>query len=262
MRYENAYGGFDDTVPLPKVTHLEQMLSLDPGVYPRNPIGRGYVVSESARLDGLVLPNIENPADLLTPQRLVTVDPLHWWRQPMPWSCNWFSKGWYPRLVHYGAIPDGLPADDRLVPEVRCGYLDVGHVRKVMSAKLDTPLDWRCADAASPALILPKLDRIDPIELTSLSPDGSMVVQVPPDQPRVLVRHLGKVSEPRVTTHRILISLLEMGVYAIWHASWVLPQGLLDSLKRSEDPLKTVSESVEVFVDRERLQPLDAEPVA
>src|SRR5580700_6438219 len=41
MRYENAYGGFDTTVPDPKVRHLIEMMNLHPGEYPRNSVGKG-----------------------------------------------------------------------------------------------------------------------------------------------------------------------------------------------------------------------------
>jgi len=261
MRYENAYGGFDDTVALPTIKHVEDMLSLDPGVYPRNPVGKGYVVFENQhRMDGLALPNIENPSDPLTPQRLVSGHPHHWWRQPLPWSCNWFPKAWYPRSHYYGATPDGLPGDDRQVPEVRLGYLDAGHVRRASAAGLDASLDGRFADAASPALILPSLKRLVPIELVGLSPEGRMVVALPDDQPRVCVRHLGRVEEASVKPHRILVSLLEMGVYVVWHAAWYPPADFFHSLPDSGSAVEALLGRVEVFADKEKLLPMGAEP--
>lgn len=92
----------------------------------------------------------------------------------MPWSCNWFPKFWYPRLSHYGAIPSGLPLDDRQVPEVRLGYLDAGHVQRIKNSTLASEVDARFADAASPALILPGSASIDAIELTGLRPMGTL----------------------------------------------------------------------------------------
>lgn len=257
MRYENAYGGFDDTVPPPKIAHIDDMLSLDPAAYPRNPVGKGYAVFDSReRLEGLPLPNIENPADPITPQRLVSGHPDSWWRQPLPWSCNWFPPFWYPRLVYYGGLPGGLPLDDRQVPEVQQGYLDAGHARHVVNAPLDALLDGRFADAASPALIWPLLRRVDPIELTGLSPHGRMLVQIPQDHPRIFLRHKGKLEELKVTPHRILISLLEMGAYVVWHAAWYPPEGLFDGLSESEDPTEKLHSHVEVFSDQEKLSPL------
>src|SRR5262249_20627478 len=87
MRYEFAYGGLDPSVEAPKPKELLDLFNLHPGIYPRNHVGRGYVVHENAqRLDGLLLPNIENPEDPLTPDNLVAGGPENWWRQPLPWS--------------------------------------------------------------------------------------------------------------------------------------------------------------------------------
>ena len=232
MRYENAYGGFDPSTALPPVVHIQDILAPDPGVYPRNPVGKGYAVVEGSQLDGLLLPNIENPEDTLTPQRLVSGTPSNWWRQPLPWSCNWFPKFWYPRLSQFGAIPSGLPQDDRQVPEVRLGYLDAGHVQRIQNSTLESEVDARFGDAASPALILPPTTPIAAIELTGLSPEGRMVVRIPPDRPRVYLRHLGRSVELPTTPHRVLVSMLEMGVYVVWHAAWPLPDGFFDSKSR------------------------------
>jgi Uncharacterized protein conserved in bacteria (DUF2169) len=158
MRYENAYGGFDTTLADPPIRHLIDLLDVHPGEYPRNPIGKGYVVRENPeRLDGLLLPNLEHPAHRLTPNNLIVGAPEFWWRQPLPWSCNWFPKHCYPRVVHYRGIPAGLPDNDADVPEVRLGWLEPGHARRVREARHSDPLDGRFADAASPALITPLL---------------------------------------------------------------------------------------------------------
>jgi hypothetical protein len=146
------------------------------------------------------------------------------------------------------------------VPEVRLGYLDAGHVRQASAAGVDAPLDGRFADAASPALILPSLKRLVPIELVGLSPDGRMVVALPDDQPRVFVRHLGHVEEASVKPHRILVSLLEMGVYVVWHAAWYPPADFFHSVPDSGSAVEALLGRVEVFADKEKLLPMGAEP--
>lgn len=58
VRYDRAYGGRDE------------MTRRCPLRYARNPMGRGFVLRASREaMDGRALPNIEDPADLLTPQR-------------------------------------------------------------------------------------------------------------------------------------------------------------------------------------------------
>jgi hypothetical protein len=62
IRYEKSYGGQD----LKSVPEL-------PFFYPRNHQGTGVAVKNLPEVvDGLPLPNLENPNDLLTPERLVT----------------------------------------------------------------------------------------------------------------------------------------------------------------------------------------------
>lgn len=260
MCHENAYGGFDDTVAPPEIVHLIDAFTPHPGAYPRNPVGRGYVVHESReRLDGLLLPNLEHPEMLLSPGRLITGDPLHWWRQPLPWSCEWFDKSWYPRIVHYGGVPDGIPDDDSVVPEVQLGWLDRGHARRVASAPLDDLVDSRLGDAAAPALVLPLLRGDEAIELTAMTRDGRLVVQLPGDRPRVVLRDRGRVYEVAAVPHRILISTLEMGVYVVWHAAWRPNRPLPGRLPRPEDTMATLLAGIDVFADGRRIPPVGKE---
>jgi hypothetical protein len=126
----------------------------------------------------------------------------------------------------------------------------------VTTAGLDSPLDGRFADAASPALILPEITHIGPIELNGFSPDGQMVVKVPPDQPRIVVRHRGRTTELKVLPHRILISLLEMGVSIVWHAAWHPPTDFFDIPPGSGDAMEMLLRRVEVLADNQKLAPL------
>src|SRR5262245_13260202 len=87
LRYEYAYGGVD-VYSDPKM----------PCVYARNHLGRGFVIKNSKKtVEGLALPNIEDPNDLLTPARLCTGHFMHWEKQPQPQGFGWYSKYWQPR---------------------------------------------------------------------------------------------------------------------------------------------------------------------
>lgn len=260
MCHEHAYGGFDDAVPDPQVEHMIDLFALHPGHYPRNPVGRGYAVVDSReRLDGLPLPNIEHPRLLLTPERLVTGDPRAWWRQPLPWSCEWFDKMWFPRMVHYRAVPPGLPDDDREVPEVKLGWLEPGFAGRVAASTLDDPWDNRLADAAAPALVLPFMRGDEAIELGAMTPNGRQVVMLPGDRPRVQIRDQGRIHEVPVVPHRVLVSTIENGVYVVWHAAWPTPRGLPERMPRADDSPASVLEGIEAFVDGQRIAPLGGE---
>ena len=260
MCYTHAYGGFDETVPDPKVEYLIDMMEPHPGMYPRNPCGKGYVVyPNKERIDGLLLPNIEHPGMLLTPQNLVVKGSENWWRAPLPWSCGWFEKTFYPRILYYRGAPEHLPAEDAELPEVQLGWLDAGYGLDVPGLEEDHPYDYRICDAASPALVMPTMRGDERIELTNMTPDGHMVVQLPSDRPHVSVQYKGKREEVPVVPHRILISTLEGGVYIVWHAAWYPPRFLPERGFRPGASLAAAVAGVDVFVDGHAITPLGAE---
>ncbi len=121
----HAYGGIDTRVPYPAIQSFMHALELaadHPGAYPRNHVGKGYYVVPE-RFDGIELPNLENPDDLLTDERLVLGEPRSWGRQPIPWSFDWQPHGSFPRCLFFGARPRfEVPAHE--LTEVRTELLD------------------------------------------------------------------------------------------------------------------------------------------
>ena len=108
LRYERAYGGVD-IYSDPKVQC----------VYGRNHLGRGFAVANVQRaVDNLPLPNLEDPADRLTPERLTIGHFIHWEQQPMPQGFGWFSKYWRPRALMAGV----MPADRETERELRAAH--------------------------------------------------------------------------------------------------------------------------------------------
>jgi hypothetical protein len=255
ISYEFAYGGIDPTVPVPESVPLGEVFNRPPGAYPRNTIGRGYAVfANKERLDGMVLPQIENPADLLTPERTVAGHPHRWWRQPFPWSLDWFDALWYPRHRHFGTLPDGLPDDDHELFEVKSGWVEPQQRRRWQSTPADQRLDARFADAASPALVLPTMNGNESVLLTGIMPGGApLEVRLPADVPRIMVRIGDKSEQAHVVLNRVLISTLQMGVYLVWHGI-VHPARELPS-REASSPEQQVRdlEGVEVTADGEKV---------
>jgi hypothetical protein len=125
----HAYGGIDPRVPSEREDNLitRMLLVTDhPGLYPRNPFGRGYLVDPRPVTDAeLEMPNLEDPSDLLSAERLVVRDPRLWWRQPLPWALDFVHPVTFPRYVYFH---DGVDAwypgpEDESLPEVRRGFL-------------------------------------------------------------------------------------------------------------------------------------------
>jgi uncharacterized protein DUF2169 len=122
----NAYGGWDARVPMQPSSELIDVMARQfdhPGIYPRNLFGKGYVVIPELPENEVELPNLEDPHDLLTPERFFVRDPKLWYRQPLPWCLDWSAPTMFHRYAWLGAdawFP--APADD-LLPEVRRGFL-------------------------------------------------------------------------------------------------------------------------------------------
>ncbi|WP_437305628.1 DUF2169 family type VI secretion system accessory protein [Sorangium sp. So ce388] len=131
--WELAYGGTDPRVELQGEVSLPQLgmtsMGMDhPGTYPRNPLGKGYLV-ELAPVHGAELPNLEDPLDLLTVERLVTKDPALWYKQPLPACFDFLPPLAFPRQLGFGPSvePWFPPPDDERLPEVRLGMLPAGY---------------------------------------------------------------------------------------------------------------------------------------
>ncbi len=117
VTWREAYGGVDPRVPFVP----EPGSGAHPGVYPRNPLGKGFVV-----LDAPVeveLPNLEDPAHRLTEDTLVVGDPATWWRQPLPWCFEYTLPLMFPRRQWLGAGAALRLGPDATLEEVQRGFL-------------------------------------------------------------------------------------------------------------------------------------------
>ncbi len=116
IRYDRAYGGRDETSD-PNI----------PFFYPRNYMGKGVALRNvKETVQGLALPNLEDPNDLLTPERIVLGEPARWPEQPLPQGFGWFQRTWYPRCCVC-----------RLLSSVcRCGY---GNYRRALGLGAQEP---------------------------------------------------------------------------------------------------------------------------
>lgn len=125
MTWDRAYGGWDPRVPIGKdeltVADVSRLEFDHPGMYPRNPFGRGYIVVDQPC--EALLPNLEDPALLLSPRNLVTGDPARWYRQPMPACLDFTSPMMFHRLCWLGAEAWFHPPAGAKLPEIDLGLL-------------------------------------------------------------------------------------------------------------------------------------------
>jgi hypothetical protein len=96
----------------------------------------------------LVLPNLEDPADFLTPDRLPVGSPGRWPLMPLPPSFDWVNYGTFPRLAHMGVVHDHEPLSAPIA-EVRRGYvakdiLEPRPMQEAMSHRFGNGARWAC----------------------------------------------------------------------------------------------------------------------
>ncbi len=173
IRYERAYGGNDEK-SIPEI----------PFFYPRNPLGTGVVLKNTKEsVNGLALPNLEDPNDLLTPERLILEDPERWPEQPIPQGFGWFQRNWYPRCALVGAYPAFVDADT-VTPEERAGLVPKNHIALAKAMRLPS-FDARFNNGASFGLQQASLKGDEPIQLIGLTPEGLLTFSLPGERPTI-----------------------------------------------------------------------------
>jgi len=211
LKYERAYGGID--------VYSEKKTAYP---YPRNQRGCGFVVKNTERcVDNLVLPNLEDPDDRLTPARLCLEDYQRWEQQPFPAGLGWFPKIWYPRAQLAGI----MPADRATEQELRKAYAQFVPADQ-RDAYLNNGLpdmDFRFFNGASQGLALPYLQGEERIVTENLSPEGMASFQLPGEKPRLGLDIGSGVQEPQVVMHTVMIRMDERQVDLVWRGAVPYP---------------------------------------
>ena len=228
LRYDFAYGGEDVAATAKHGNPFEALQrylvaplsGLRPSLYsyPRNLAGRGFLLEATpAAVEQLRLPNLEDPVDLLTPERLVCGRLERWPELPLPQAMDWVSLGWFPRLAYCGFIPDH-DEPSRPIAEVARGYAPAG----ILGPKLITnKIDFRAASGASLGLQLPFLAGGEEFELTNLHPAAPRLsFRLPRQRPRIWTDgRNGKLNETEPVIHTVLIEPDEGHLSVVWRGS-------------------------------------------
>lgn len=207
LRYEKAYGGID--VYSNKETSYP---------YPRNLLGCGFVVSNTkASVDKLKLPNIEDPNNLLTPDRLCLVDYKNWEGQPMPVGLGWLPKGYKPRSDFAGV----MPADRSTEEELRKAYANLlpKEEREVYINNKLPEMDFHFFNGASQGLAMNYLKGDERVTTNNLSKKGQCVFELPDDNPDISIDIGNNVQETEVFIHTIMIHMEERLVDIVWRGA-------------------------------------------
>jgi hypothetical protein len=199
----------------------DMIADASPYIYPRNPVGRGYVVEKSREaIDGLALPNFEDPQNLLTPERLVVGAAGRWPAQPLPAGFGYMDYGMFPRIAWLGQIPDfDASLDPRVFGEIARGHANASILKEDQQG-MGTP-SLESANGAPLGLRLPYLKGNDEIELLNLSPHYEKTsFRLPRERPKLWVDNRdGTLLPVEPIIHSVLIAPDENRVAIVWRGS-------------------------------------------
>ena len=221
LTYENAYGGIDFRVQTPAPGDPEAfMLDVDhPGLYPRNPFGKGYLV-QGGEVPDMFMPNLEDPNDLLTPERLITGMPENWYLQPLPWCYDFVSPATFPRYIHLGLEVDAWHPgpEDECMPEVARGYLPRSYRSAFQDRDLSEGPHEAFFQAGSHALVLP-LQGDEPVTLWGMHPDYPEIsFKLPGHTPIFEFEMEGRYLPAPARLHQVVCFPNDIKITMVWAA--------------------------------------------
>jgi hypothetical protein len=187
--YERAFGGAD-TTPTDLGRHVHER---------RNPIGTGMAASDAnARLDGLALPNLEDPAKLIRT----------WDDRPAPVGFGFIGRGWSPRIDLAGTYDDQWMND--------------------RAPLLPGDFDARFHNGAHPRLISPSyLEGGEPCEVRGATRDGLVRFSVPRRRFEILWCIRDNWSSASTHLDTVIIETDERRLTSIWRSTVPCPRQLL-----------------------------------
>ncbi len=192
--------------------------AMSPYLYPRNPIGTGYLVELSrAAVEGLALPRLEDPEDRLAPDRLAAGDWRRWVDMPVPQSLGWLGHSWFPRVTYFGVVPMHQPPQRPLF-EARKGWAPPNVLVEKPGV---SGFDMRATNGASLGLQVPYLRGTEEGSLHNLSPIGEVVrFKLPGGAPQIWTDgRKGKLNETQPVIDTLLIEPDQMRLSVVWRGT-------------------------------------------
>ena len=228
LRYTHAYGGSEDRtldgVAEERAANVRSLATalevpaeqLIRSSYPRNPAGCGWLLKPTLEAVGkLRLPNLEDPLDRLTPERLAVGDALDWPTMPLPQSTGWMNYDCFPRRAYVGfAIPGKLAS--KRIAEVERGY----YPENLLEPK--TPMEMQLvAQGASPGLQFPHFRGGETIVLEYMHPkQAKYTVTLPTGVPKIWVDgRKGTMKETEPVIHTVVVEPDLDRVTILWRGS-------------------------------------------
>jgi hypothetical protein len=182
LDFTRAYGG----VARYRVPGADDVIEIP---CPCNPFGRGYSVQNSPEgLDGLDLPQVEDPATPLTPETIVR-DLADATSLPAPGGFAFFGRGWHPRVALLGVMPNEVERARAQARDAAKGLDPAKDAEAIeMLTSFEPPvMKPRYFQGAAPGMAIPYLEGDEPVSLKNLTPSGVLAFNLPGRVPLVRV---------------------------------------------------------------------------
>jgi hypothetical protein len=237
LTWESAYGGVDLVMRAEVGDPFEAPIKEAGGepdprfglyAYPRNPVGRGYVIEPSkAAFEACELPLLEDPESFITPDNLVRGDFVRWPEGPAVAGFGWLSYAFFPRSALLGVKP--LVYDGENIPpsgfrEVKRGDMHDAAVRseRPMTERLGIAVAQASAIGMRTNAVAPG----DVVALHGLHPrELRWTFRVPSEKPSMHIRFSGEkpITLPPPLIRTVLIEPDEDRLTLIWTAELQVP---------------------------------------
>jgi hypothetical protein len=180
--WENAFGGID--------TSYEDFSKHE--VCRENPVGKGFIaVKSNMDIDGQLLPNIEDPANLIKNPK----------QRPIPAGFGMIAPYWHPRASFAGTYDEQW--------------------RKYISPLLPEDFDTRFNLSAAPGLSTKThLQGTERMLAEGVSKHGLLQFDLPGVTPRVIVRRLGHEADLPMQLDTIILEPDNERVMLTWRGVW------------------------------------------
>ncbi len=161
LDFSRAYGGLDT--------------KSDPGFtwsYLKNPVGRGFTVKKIPQaVQDLLLPNIEDPERLLTPQNLAIGKYENWAGAPEPVAFGCINKNSHPRFTWAGLPPEEWTKSEAERQRALHAAPEVGTPNSRQPSQVPPMLNPQFFNGAAPGMRFPYLHGDETIKMAFMDAD-------------------------------------------------------------------------------------------
>jgi hypothetical protein len=183
-------------------------------------------------VSGLYAPSIEDPADQITPQRLITGDASAWWRQPLSWGLDWTNPIMFPRACWFAPDVDPwYPApDDLTLPEVARGTISPSF----RSTRCPGGgVDARFFQGASAGLVISRPNGGQVLEIHGMHPDHERLdVVLPATTASITFEIEGRRSVQPARLHHLVCRPNDLRLTMVFAAEAPLPRPFIPGIHK------------------------------